>query len=163
MTPRRKLQNQNARINKQKITFDPTIARDGDLKAYFRVFTQPGTVCHNTALRPMQLANIIRNQTTVHIEGAHTIDDIGRISAGSGIWYAQGDMRNTCLKHETDFNSNNLGESLAVLWAISEEPPQNELTIKTMSSYMIDTVLKHIHKWEPELMVGQYSSKEGVL
>ena len=90
----------------------------------------------------------------MHIEGARTVDDIGRISAGSGIWYAQGDVRNTCLKHETDLNSNNLGEALAVLWAISEEPPQNELTIKTTSSYVIDTVLKHIHKWEPEGFIG---------
>ena len=91
LTPRRKLQNQDARIKRRKVTFDPTIAHDGDLKVYFQIFTQPGAVCHNPALRLMQPANIIKNHTTVYTEGACTIDDIGKISAGSGIWYAQGD------------------------------------------------------------------------
>ena len=98
------------------------------------------------------MANIIRDQTTVYIEG--TINDIGRISTGSGIWYAQGDMRNACLKYETDINSNSLGELLATLWVINEEPWQNKLTIKTMSSYVINAILKHIQKWEPEDFIG---------
>ena len=97
---------------------------------------------------------MIRNHTTVYIEGAHTINDIGNISTGSSIWYTQGDARNTCLKHETDINSNSLGELLAMLWAINEEPPQNKLTIKMMSSYVINVILKNVQKWEPEGFIG---------
>ena len=59
LTPGRKLRNKDARTHNQEVTFDPTIAREGDLHSYFRIFTQPTTVCHNPALRPMQVANII--------------------------------------------------------------------------------------------------------
>jgi ribonuclease HI len=35
LTPGRKLRNEDARIHNQKVTFDPTIAREGDLHSYF--------------------------------------------------------------------------------------------------------------------------------
>ena len=41
-----------------------------------------------------------------------------------------------------------------MLWAINEERPQNKLTIKTTSSYVIDVILKNVQKWEPEGFIG---------
>ena len=154
LTPTRKLRNQDARNNNQKTTFDLTIARDGDLKSYFRIFAQPNATCHNPALRPMQLANMIRNRTTVYIDGARSINDIGEISAGSGVWYAPEDERNTDLKYKTDTNSNCLGELLAVLWVINNEPPHSDLVIKTKSKYITNVILDGAKKWEPTGYIG---------
>jgi ribonuclease HI len=102
----------------------------------------------------MQIANMIHIQTMVYIEGARTIDDIGNISSGSGIWYAQGDERNTSLKYRADLNSNDLGELLAVLWAINEEPPHNNLTIKTKSAHCVKAILENIKTWEQTRYIG---------
>jgi len=126
----------------------------GDLSSHFRIFVKPGAKCHNPALRPTQLANIARTQTHVHTEGNHNIDEIGNISAGSGIWYNQDDARNTCLKIKTDINSDQLGELVAILWAITEEPPQNELTIITKSTYALDGILNKLKKWESTGYIG---------
>jgi len=102
----------------------------------------------------MQVANIIRNQTTAYVEGTRTVDDLGNISAGSGIWYNHEDERNTSLKYRTDINSDDLSESLAVLWAINEEPPHNNLTIKTKSTYIVRAILDQVKMWEPIGYIG---------
>src|SRR6202011_1959196 len=89
-----------------------------------RVVT-PGPKCHNPALRPLQPANIIRRSTVAYTEGTRSIDELRNISAGSGIWYGPEDERNTHLKMRTDTYSDQPGELIALLWAISEELPQN--------------------------------------
>ena len=154
LTPGRKLRNKDARTHNQEVTFDPAIAREGDLHSYFRIFTQPTAVCHNPALRPMQIANMIQNQTTAYVAGMRTIDDLGNISAGSGIWYNHADGRNTSLRYPTDINSDHLSELLAVLWVINDEPPHNNLTIKTTSRYVIKAILDHVKTWEQTGYIG---------
>ena len=91
---RRKLRNRDARMQNGEVTFDPMIARDGELSSYFWIFTQPNAVCHNLALWPMQMANMIRNKMSIYMEGACTVNDTGNRSAGNGIWYTQ-EMRET--------------------------------------------------------------------
>ena len=154
MTTRRKKKNKEAKDKDGEVTFDPSIAREGDLSSYFQIFMKAGTICHNPALRPIQPANIIRSWTLVHTEGDRHIDEIGNISAGSGIWYGPNDGRNTYLKLRTDTNSNKLGELVAILWAITEEPPQNELTITTMSVYALEGILDSPQRWEPTRYIG---------
>ena len=102
----------------------------------------------------MWAANIMRNQTSMYVEGARTVDDLGNISASSGIWYTQGNERNTSLKYRTDLNSDSLGELLAILWAINDEPPHNDLTIKTRSKYAVNAILDNIKAWEPTGYIG---------
>jgi hypothetical protein len=74
-----------------KLTFNPSIAREGDMSSYFCIFVEPNTICHNPVLRPIQVANMIRNHTLVFTEGGHNIDKLGNISAGSGVWYGHND------------------------------------------------------------------------
>jgi exonuclease III len=154
LTPRRKKRNADAKNNGTDITFDPAIVQEGDLNAYFRIFTEPNALCQNPALRPIQPANIIRQQTSVYAEGGCGVDDMGNVSAGCGIWYGPDDNRNAPLKLRTDVNSNKLGELAAILWAITEEPPQNELTVITTSAYAIDGVIENSKKWELTGYVG---------
>jgi hypothetical protein len=76
------------------------------------------------------------------------------VSAGSGILYGPDDDRNTYLKLRTDVNSTQLGELAAILWAIAEEPPQNELIILTKSAYALNGILEGYNKWEPTGYIG---------
>ena len=77
----------------------------------------------------------------MHIEGAQDIDVLGNISAGSIIWYSPNDKRNTHLKQRTNINFNQLRELVAILWAITKEPPQNKQTIITKSAYALNRIL----------------------
>ena len=85
----------------------------------------------------------------MHTEGAQDIDVLGNISAGSSIWYGLNDERNTHLKLRTNINSNQLRELVAILWAITKEPPQNKQTIITKSAYALNRILDDSKRWEP--------------
>ena len=154
MTTRRKKKNKEVKDKDGKVTFDPSIAKEGDLSSYFQIFMKAGAICYNPALCPIQPANIIRCQTLVHAEGDRHIDEIGNILAGSGIWYGPNDGWNIYLKLRTDTNSNKLGELVAILWAITEEPPQNELTITTTSVYALEGILDGPQRWESTRYIG---------
>ena len=154
LTPGRKEKNKEARDKDGEVTFDPSIAQEGNMSSYFRIFVKPNTICHNPALQPIQPANIIRHRTSIYTEGDRNIDEIGNISAGSGIWYGPDDKRNTHLRLRTDINSNQLGELAAVLWAITEEPLQNELIIITKSVYTLKGILEDYKKWECTGYIG---------
>ena len=65
LTTRRKKKNKEAKDKDGEVTFDPSIAREGDLSSYFRIFMKVGAICHNPALRPIQPENIIRSRTLV--------------------------------------------------------------------------------------------------
>jgi hypothetical protein len=69
LTPRRKGRNKTVKEKKKEVVFDPSVAKDGDVSSYFCIFVAPNTKCHNPALRPLQLANIIQNKTLAHTEG----------------------------------------------------------------------------------------------
>jgi hypothetical protein len=90
----------------------------------------------------------------VYTGGAQSIDELGNISSGSGIWYSLNDERkNSQLKLRTNINSDQPGELTAILWAVSEEPPQNNLTIISKSAY-IDRILGEVNKWERTGYIG---------
>jgi len=154
LTPRRKGRNKEAKAKNKDVTFDPSVTRDGDISSYFRIFVTPNVKCINPALRPTQPANIIRHKTSVYAEGARSIDELGNISSGSGAWYNPNDERNTCLKLRTDTNSDQIGELIAILWVVMEEPPQNDLTIISTSACALDGILGDVGKWERTGYIG---------
>ena len=82
------------------------------------------------------------------------MDVLGNISTSSGIWYNPNNERNTHLKLRTDINSNQLGELVAILWAITEEPPQDVLTITTKSAYALNGIIDGSKRWEPTRYMG---------
>jgi hypothetical protein len=147
LTPRRKKANEDARTKGSQQIFNPSIKNEGNLEAYFRVFVDPSAICHDPALRPMQLGNINRLKSKIYIEGLNaTVEEDPR--TGSGIWYNHNDPRNTSLRSQPDTNSKHHGVLVAALWALSEEPPFNEVTIHTTSCFLVDGTLKNLKNWE---------------
>jgi len=147
LTPRRKKANEDAWIHGSPQVFNPSIKNEGDLEIYFRVFVDPAAVCHDPALRPMQLGNIICPKTKTYIDSCNaTIDEDPR--SGSGIWYSHNHPRNTSLRSQPNGNPKHHGILVAALWALTEEPPFNELTIHTTSRFLLDGILKNLKTWE---------------
>src|ERR1700683_4446050 len=63
LTPRWKKANEDTQTKGSQQVFNPSVRNEGDLETYFRVFVDPDAVCHDPALRPMQLGNISCNAT----------------------------------------------------------------------------------------------------
>ena len=153
-TPGRKKANEDARINKSEITFNPSVKLEGDINAYFRVFVDPEATCHDPALRPLQPANIQRQITTVYIEGKHRVVNDDQERVGGGIWYGPNHPRNLSLRIEASTNTKIAGVLTATLWTIRDEPPFNDLLIKTSSKTLIDGLLKNMPRWEATGFIG---------
>jgi len=95
----------------------------------------------------MQLGNIICPKTKTYIDSCNaTIDEDPR--SGSGIWYGHNHPRNTSLRSQPNGNPKHHGILVAALWALTEEPPFNELTIHTTSRFLLDGILKNLKTWE---------------
>jgi hypothetical protein len=87
-------------------------------------------------------------KTTIHIAGAHRVENGDNEKTGCGLWYGQNNPRNTSMRVESNHDPRHTGVLYAMLWAIQEEPPFNELLIKTMSSMLADGILKNLQDWE---------------
>ena len=95
----------------------------------------------------MQLGNIIRPKTKTYIEGCNAMVD-NNPRTGSSIWYDHSHPRNTSLRSQPDGDPKHHGTLVAALWALTKEPPFNELIIHTTSHFLIDGILKDLRTWE---------------
>ncbi|KAI0349351.1 RnaseH-domain-containing protein [Trametes cingulata] len=69
-------------------------------------------------------------------------------NAGAGLWYGNGDTRNTAAPVPGSIQSNQAGELFAVALATAKAPPFAPLQILTDSKFVIDGLTKHLRKWE---------------
>src|SRR5882762_8532523 len=95
----------------------------------------------------MQLGNMNHPKTKIYIEGFNaTVEEDPH--AGSGIWYNHNDPHNTNLRSQPDTNSKHHGVLVAAMWALSEEPPFNEVIIHMTSHFLVDGILNNLKIWE---------------
>ena len=91
LTHRHKKANAKARKNKLEILFDPSVKIDGEIEAYFRIFTDPTAICQDPGLRPARPAHVINNRMKIYVEGAHWVINGDQERTGCGLWYGQDD------------------------------------------------------------------------
>ena len=84
----------------------------------------------------------------VYVEGAHQVENGDQEKTGCGLWYGPNDPRNMNLKVESNQDPKHTGILNAALWAILEEPPFNNLLIKTTSRTLTDGILNNLWNWE---------------
>jgi exonuclease III len=154
LTHRRKKTNAEARKNKSAILFNPSIKVEGNIEAYFRVFADPSAMCQDPGLRPTRPAGTVNIKTTVYVEGAHRVENGDQEKTGCGLWYGQNDPRNASLRVESGRDPKHTGVLNAALWAISEEPPFNDLLIKTTSRTLTNGILENLTDWETTNYAG---------
>jgi ribonuclease HI len=68
--------------------------------------------------------------------------------AGSGIWFGEGDQRNTGLRVPGSEQSNQVGELYAIVHALRTAPKDQALLIKTDSMYAIGGMTTNLKEWE---------------
>ena len=89
-----------------------------------------------------------QGQTTVYTDGACQNNGDENASAGLGVWYGTNDSRNLSMRVPLAEQSNQTGELMAVLMAVKNHPPNEDLKILSDSRYVIDGLTKHNRRWE---------------
>lgn len=87
-------------------------------------------------------------EVEVYTDGSCHDNGTANAKCGSGLWYTEGDDRNTSARigppHEM---TNNTGELIAVLLAIQKHKNDTRLMIASDSQYTIDVVTRHAGEW----------------
>jgi ribonuclease HI len=151
LTRTRKLRNELARQNDGEITFDPAITCKESLAECFRVFTTPEDDPPHMAQRYRHRGPIPRcEEITVYTDGACMNNGKKNARCGSGVWFAQDDLRNRSLWVPGEAQSNQVGEIAAVIVAMEIIPLYQPVKICTDSKYVIEGLTTHLEKWEDD-------------
>jgi ribonuclease HI len=92
--------------------------------------------------------------TTVYTDGACINNGHENARAGSGVWYGDDDPRNVSSRTHHRSQTNQTGELFAILIAVRDNPPNDDLRIISDSRYAIDGLTKNARKWEDRNWAG---------
>ncbi|KII82984.1 hypothetical protein PLICRDRAFT_119990, partial [Plicaturopsis crispa FD-325 SS-3] len=121
--------NRTALEQKEKLTFDPDMARELGLSDSFRVFTED----HEQNERAIQTAQddqpVNEEATRVTTHGIVKIDEHGDFVAGGGAYFAQNDARNVSTRIGPTIASAQGGELGAILLVLQKTPKNRPLEL----------------------------------
>ena len=92
--------------------------------------------------------------TTIYTDGACVNNGLENAAAGSGIWYGDEDPRNKSARVPLTNQSNQSGELMAILHAVKDNPPNDNLRIISDSKYAIEGLTKNAENWENRNWAG---------
>src|SRR5260370_42530167 len=92
--------------------------------------------------------NVRYRSISVYTNGACYNNGKLNAKCGSGIWFAPDNPRNAAIRVPGPHQSNQVGEIVAIIEAISTTPPFQPLTILSDSKYAIEGLTKHLKTWE---------------
>ena len=155
LTHRRKSRNILARQSDEEILFDPTITCKDSVAECFRVFTDTAGLSPIPARRPYAIGlNLNPHKVSVYTDGACWNNGKSNARCGSGIWFSPNHQRNEAIRVPGPSQSNQVGETVAVIGAISAVPTFYPLTIISDSKYVIDGLTLHLKEWEDKGWIG---------
>ena len=74
--------------------------------------------------------------------------------AGSGVWFGADDPRNVAVRVPGPDQSNQIGELLAILYAVKMTPTAALLRIRSDLKFAIEGLTKHAPEWEVKDWMG---------
>ncbi|EIW64932.1 RNase H, partial [Trametes versicolor FP-101664 SS1] len=123
LTPGRRRENDSARLSHDRVLFDPTLSTNAPLAEVFRVFVPPTAKDTRTALRLPRPFQLTAEAVEVFTDGSAQGGDRGTAVAGSGVWFGEGDVRNSGERVPHDAQTNQIAEIHAVTMAHRLTPP----------------------------------------
>ena len=119
-----------------------------ELKDAITIFSETKTELAGISRTAPQSRTAGHQRTVVYTDGACLNNGDEDARAGSGIWYGDGDPRNRGVWVPHKEQSNQTGELMAVLLAVKDHPPNEDLHIVSDSKYVIEGLTTHVKKWE---------------
>ncbi|KAI0349299.1 hypothetical protein OH77DRAFT_1465574 [Trametes cingulata] len=131
LTRGRKQRNESARLDKQRVLFDPSVTLDKPVASVFRVFTKQNHDSRHVGLRPLRRFVVPEEEVEVYTDGSCAQDGQGDARAGSGVWFQHNDERNEGVRvpfddRLFDEQSNQAAEIYAVTLAESKVPRSHQ-------------------------------------
>src|SRR5882724_6870327 len=131
-TPKRKEANESIRSGPTLYNPDVTEKGDENLKPVHRKHTYP------------------QKQWTLYTDGACLEGNTSIAKAGAGTFCLEDETKNHALRVPGPSQTNQRGELLAIVKALSLVPKGDELTIITDSWYAVQGIIENLRKWEDE-------------
>ena len=149
LTSSRKRANLRARDQNDPIIFDPSMTAKNDLTECFRIFSDPTKISKNPAQRRVTPGTGLRHATIeVYTDGACINNGKKNARSGSGIWFGQNNPRNSAIKIPGNNQSNQVGETVAIIQAVTATPTFCPLRIVSDSKYAINGLTTNLSHWE---------------
>ncbi|KAI0667435.1 hypothetical protein C8Q78DRAFT_930355, partial [Trametes maxima] len=123
LTRRRKEANKRAEENKGRIIFDPSMKQEGPIANALRVFVKDRDKLQTAALRPRKSYGVEGEEVEVFTDGSCVKNGLDGASAGSGIWFGDGDARNASERVPYETQTNQVAEIHAITMAGEKVPP----------------------------------------
>ena len=89
-----------------------------------------------------------QTETIIYTDGSCTGNGTADARAGSGVWFGKNDERNAAIRVPGREQSNQVGELLAILYAVKTAPRDIPLRIKSDSKFAIEGLTKNAREWE---------------
>jgi ribonuclease HI len=130
--------------------FNPKVTTHGTLADTFRIFTEGidgGDVAPHNSPEPEP----DEEEIIAYTDGSAMNNGRDEATAGSGVYFGDGDIRNIATRVPAKLNpSNQVAEILAIKQACEACPKDIPLTIISDSKYSIDGLTKNLSRWEDE-------------
>lgn len=120
----------------------------------FRVFTDQ-TDEHIGLINYKRAPENTPSFITIYTDGSCIRNERGGAAAGAGVWFGHGDARNRAIKLPYYITqTNNTGETIAILEAARSVPKTQSIIIKSDSQLVIDSLTTLLAKREDEGWIG---------
>ena len=151
LTRRRKKHNELAKANNGEILFDPTMTCKEDLAECFRIFTDPSKISDKPAERiRIRETTLTLSEIKVYTDGACLNNGMANAQSGAGVWFGPNHEKNQAIKIPGMRQSNQVGEVVAIIAALTAVPLNQPLKIVTDSKYAINGLTTHLGRWEDQ-------------
>ncbi len=148
LTPRRVRGNAASSATAGRILFDPSISATLPLSSHFRAFGPLEEAENVVVRRPPRGIALPDDAVEVYTDGSCRDNGTATALAGCGVWFADGDPRNTSALVPGPSQSNQAAELYAVSIAVASVLPYAPLHIVTDSKYVVNGLTSSIHRWE---------------
>jgi len=125
-----------------------------DLEASIRIFTDAKDTVEDIEQNESMGEQNPGNETIVYTNGSCLNNGTAEARVGSGIWFGNDDPRNMAIRVPGEKQSNQIGELLAILYAVRTAPRNILLRIQSDSKFAIEGLTKHALVWEAKDWMG---------
>ena len=151
LTRGQKKYNELANAFNGEILFDPTMTCKEDLAECFRIFTDPSRISDKPAERiRIRETTLTLSEIKVYTDGTCLYNGMANAQSGARVWFGPNHANNQVIKISGMRQSNQVGEVVAIIAALTTVPLNQPLKIVTDSKYAIDGLTTHLGCWEDQ-------------
>jgi len=150
-------ENTRSQENGGDVVFDPSLNSTSEFTEEFRVFVDQQKTRQFPATR--ELVAEPQDDVTVLIHALHADQGYENARSAYTVWFSNDDPRNTTRRTQGTVTTKEAGECQAALYALTQIPSHDKLTLKTSSGYLRRILTKGLQKMEDQNWIGKRNTE----